>query len=204
MSRHSTYDGDMDARHPLILDPRRSALVVVDMQERLLPSIPDAGALVATVVRWIEAARLLGVPVFATEQYRKGLGPTHAAIAAALTDAVVPFDKTSFSVMGCGPFVAALRASEKTDVVLVGIETHVCVAQSAIDLLSVGYGVHLGLDAVGAGTAVGDRAGKARMAAAGVVSTCFEACVFDWMGDAAHPAFKTVQESVKAARRIST
>lgn len=187
----------------MILDPRRSAFVVVDVQERLLPSIPGASALVATIVRWVEAARRLGVPVFATEQYRKGLGPTHPAVAAALSGGPAPFDKTSFSIMGCAAFVEALRASEATDVVLVGIETHVCVAQSALDLLASGYGVHAGLDAVGAGTPLADRAGLERMARAGVVATCFEACVFDWMSDAAHPEFKAIQAAVKESRRMS-
>ncbi len=184
----------------MILPRDRSVLVVVDIQERLIPTIVDGDRLVAQASRLIRAAELLDVPVIVTEQYPKGLGPTDPRIVGACTT-FRPIEKASFSACGEPSFIAAIRSTDANHVVIVGIETHVCIAQTALDLVGRGYTVHIALDAIGAGNDVGGHAGRARMAAAGVIATTFEASVFDWMADARHPRFKEVQELVKSARK---
>ncbi|HEX4337870.1 MAG TPA: isochorismatase family protein [Polyangiaceae bacterium] len=123
------------------LVPDKTAVIVVDIQERLTAAMPERR--VADVVRattvLVESARLLGAPVFATVQYTKGLGPMIASVATVLGAAsVVPVEKTQFSAADAPGFVDALKAARVTDVVVVGMETHVCVYQTARDLVGLG------------------------------------------------------------------
>ena len=133
------------------LVPRKTAVIVVDIQERLVPAMPErrlADVVRATTIL-VESARLLGAPIFATVQYPKGLGPMLEAVARVLSEAgVTPIEKTHFSAMDAPGFADALRRSEVTDAVVVGMETHVCVHQTVRDLRAVGYAVHVPSDGV--------------------------------------------------------
>src|SRR5687768_9843516 len=159
-----------------------SVLVVIDVQDKLLAKIPTAAALVRNVAFLIDAAKLLSVPVTATEQYPKGLGPTTPELARRLS-ADLPA-KTAFSCCGAAGFLSDLRGLGRPNVVLAGMESHVCVAQTALDLLEAGLTVFLPADALAARSAIDHDAAVRRLERAGAVPTTAEAVAFEWVGDA--------------------
>ena len=171
-----------------------SVLVVVDVQDKLLAKMPTATQLVASVGFVLDVANLLQIPVRATEQYPKGLGPTTADIARRLPQPVPA--KTAFSCCGADGFVAELRGTGRRTAVLVGMETHVCVAQTAFDLLAEGFTVFLPADAVSSRFDIDHATALRRLERAGAVPTTAEAVAFEWVRDAAHPQFKAVSKLV--------
>lgn len=171
-----------------------SVLIVVDVQDKLLAKMPTASPLVAAVGFVLDVANLIGVPVRGTEQYPKGLGPTTPEIARRLPPSVPA--KTAFSCCGAVGFLPELRDTGRQSVVLVGMETHVCVAQTALDLLAAGFAVFLPVDAVGSRYDVDHATAVRRLEQAGAVLTTAEAVAFEWVRDAAHPQFKAVSRLV--------
>lgn len=171
-----------------------SVLVVIDVQDKLLAAVPTGPALVREVAFLLDAAALVGVPAVATEQYPKGLGPTTAELARRLP-ADRP-DKTAFSCCGAAGFLADLRGRGRKTAVLVGMEAHVCVLHTALDLLDAGFGVFLPADAVASRSAFDAEVALRRLERAGAVVTTAEATAFEWVGDAAHPQFKAVSRLV--------
>ena len=167
-------------------------ILVVDVQERLIVAIRDAQAICRQIERLLDAARLLDIPVHATEQYPKGLGLTIEPIAARF--ATPPVTKMRFSA--CVPELQA-KLDPTRAVILVGIETHVCVAQTAADLLAAGFCVLLPRDAAGARGLLDHEAAIARMASFGVTVTTCEALLFEWIATAEHPQFKAISNLVK-------
>ncbi|MBI1323367.1 isochorismatase family protein [bacterium] len=167
-------------------------LLVVDVQERLIVAIRDAQAICRQIERLIEAARILEIPIRATEQYPKGLGHTIEPIAARLPEP--PVTKMRFSA--CVP-----ELQEKLDparaVVLVGIETHVCISQTASELISAGFRVLLPRDGVGSRNQIDHETALARMAGFGVTVTTCEALLFEWIASAEHTNFKAISKLVK-------
>src|SRR5215475_12079755 len=131
--------------HPSQMTPADTALLVIDVQEKLVPKILGADALVRNIAFLVEAARLLGIPVQATEQYPKGLGPTVAALRPHLPERP---DKVGFSSCAV-PSVVETRRGGRTKVLLAGIETHVCVLHTALDLLALDFRLYVAADAVG-------------------------------------------------------
>jgi nicotinamidase-related amidase len=174
------------------LDPASSLLCVVDIQERLLAAIPSAAQVVARSVRLARAARLLGVGSVLVEQYPRGLGSTPGELAAELPPAV---SKMTFSCAGCEAVAGALAAGVGS-VVLCGLETHVCISQTALDLLARGLGVFVAVDAVGSRHAIDHDTALARLQASGAVVTTTEAVVFEWCRSAEHPQFQAVRKLV--------
>ncbi|QJW99332.1 isochorismatase family protein [Frigoriglobus tundricola] len=173
-----------------------SVVVVIDVQDKLLAKIPSAAGLVRNAAFLLDAAALLAVPVRATEQYPKGLGPTTADLARRLP-APLPA-KTAFSCCGAGTFLEELEMLRRPNVVLVGMETHVCVAQTALDLLHAGLHVFLPVDALAARSAIDHDTALRRLEQAGAVPTTAEAVAFEWLADATHPQFKTVSAMIVA------
>lgn len=167
-----------------------SVVVVIDIQDKLLPKIPDAARLVRNAGFLLDVAAQLGVPVRATEQYPKGLGPTAADIARRLP-APLP-TKTAFSCCGADTFLEELEMLRRPNVILTGTETHVCVAQTAFDLLVAGLHVFLAVDALAARGTIDHDTALRRLEQAGAVPTTVEAVAFEWLRDAAHPQFKAV------------
>ena len=179
---------------PPRMDAASCVLVVVDVQDKLLAKMPTAAALVASVGFVLDVANLLGVPVRATEQYPKGLGPTTADIARRLPQPIPA--KTAFSCYGAGGFVADLKTLGRNTVVLVGMETHVCVAQTAFDLLAAGFTVFIPVDAVSSRFDLDRATALRRLEQAGAILTTAEAVAFEWVRDAAHPQFKAASKLV--------
>jgi len=170
-----------------------AVLLLVDLQQRLMPAIDDGETVVARAVRLAEAARLLDVPVRATEQNPAGLGPTVAPLAA-YPQAILA--KTTFSATGDPGFPALLPAGAR-EIVVAGCEAHVCVLQTALGLLTLGHRVLVAADAVGSRDPA-DRAAaldRARQHGAEIVTS--EMVLFEWLRDSRHPKFREVQNLLK-------
>ena len=176
----------------MLLTAESAALLLIDLQERLMPAIYDGETVVARAVRLAEAARLLEVPIRATEQYPSGLGPTVPQLAA-YPQAILT--KTTFSAAADPGFAALLPAGG--DVIVAGVEAHVCVLQTVLGLLPRGHRVLLVADAVGSRDPA-DRAAaidRARQHGAEIVTS--EMVLFEWLRDAQHPKFREVQKLLK-------
>lgn len=180
------------------LSASTTTLLVVDIQEKLLPAIPAATSLVRNVEFLLDVARLVGVDVRVTEQYPQGLGPTIARLATKLpTDRPA---KRSFSCCGAPGLTSSLEP-HRPWILLVGMETHVCVSQTALDLLHLGYRVTVAVDAVAARFRIDHDTALERLRGAGVILTTVEAVAFEWVGSSEHAEFRTfsrlVQERAK-------
>lgn len=187
------------ATYPNLLDSGNSVLVVVDMQGRLTSVMPetDAAAMIANGLRLLEAANILGVPVLLTEQYPKGLGPTAAEILEHLPPAANVFEKTGFSCCAAEGFNQALLASGRSQVILVGQEAHVCVLQTALELLDQGYRVYVTEDAVCSRRHDHKFNALRRLRQQGVSIVCYESVLFEWLKDAKHPDFKAISSLLR-------
>lgn len=174
-----------------------TALLVVDVQERFIPVIHDAKAVVENSVVAIRASRELGIPILTTEQYPEGLGVTVPEIAVALGDAYKPSEKTAFSACGVEQVGAELRDVGAKSVVIVGIEAHVCVLQTALDLLEQGYHVFPVANAISSRTPENRTLGLERMRQSGAVIVSTEMLIFELLRDARDPHFKTLQSLIK-------
>ena len=171
-----------------------SVLVVVDIQDKLLSKIPTAATLVRNTAFLLDVARLLDVPARGTEQYPKGLGPTTAEIARRLP-AELPA-KTKFSCCGAESFLTDLLGLRRPNVILAGMEAHVCVLHTALDLIEADFTVWLPVDAIASRTALDAETAIRRLEKSGAIPTTAEAVAFEWVADAAHPQFKVVSKLV--------
>ena len=183
--------------HENILDPSRTVLAVIDVQESFRPHIPDFSEVAARCALVAHAAQLLGVTVVVTEQYPKGLGRTAAEIAAVLPEGFEPIEKTAFSSCGAQPFVSRLEAVGARQVLLCGIEAHVCVNQTAHDLLARGLQVHVLTDCVSSRSESNRRTGLDKMFRSGALPSSTELALFELMRDARHEQFKAIQKLIK-------
>lgn len=169
-----------------------AALLVIDVQDKLGAAMPaEAWArVVKHTVILVEAAKVLGLPVYVTEQYPKGLGPTNAQVLAALPAGATPIEKLAFSGGAVKSLALALFQSGRRQVIVCGMETHVCVFQSARDLAAGGYQPFVALDACSSRTAENQAIGAALMRDAGATLSSTEAIVYDLLGAAGTPEFK--------------
>jgi nicotinamidase-related amidase len=181
-------------RSPELMSANETALLVVDAQEKLLNVIPSHERIVWNIRRLLDAAAALGVPAAATEQYPQKLGRMPAILAERLHE---PASKLSFSGAACGPFFDQWRDAGLYRILLCGIETHVCIAQTAFDLLAAGWMVYLAVDAVGTRHAIDHETALRRMESAGVVLTTTEAAMFEWCRVAGTPEFKQISALAK-------
>jgi nicotinamidase-related amidase len=184
-------------RHENTLDPKQTALAVIDMQESFRGPVPDFAEVAARVARVAHAAQLLNLPVIVTEQYPKGLGHTASEIRAVLPEALEPIEKTAFSSCGASEFVAQLERAGARQVLLCGIEAHVCVNQTAHDLLARGYQVHLLTDCISSRSVQNKQVGLEKMLRSGALPSSTEMALFELMRDARHEQFKAIQKLIK-------
>jgi nicotinamidase-related amidase len=184
------------------LRPAESSLLVVDVQEKLLPAIAETPRLLLNISFLLDVARLLDVPALATEQYPSGLGRTAAVLSERLP-AERPA-KLDFSCCGVPDIVPRLRHGGRSTVVVCGIETHVCVLQTTLDLCDAGLTVAVAADAVGGRLALDHELALRRMERAGaLVATC-ETIAFEWLGTAAAPQFKAISGLIRQRTRALT
>jgi isochorismate hydrolase len=188
---------------PSRLSASNAVLVVVDMQERLVPAMRDKEQLCAACEKLVRGCRILELPALFTQQYTKGLGATIISVEESWTKgaaAEIPFeyfDKTSFSVCGDAEFIDAFKKLNKCQVILCGIEAHVCVLQSALDFICEGVQVFLAADAASSRFKDDYRLALKRMQHSGVVITSAESILFELMDGAKHPKFKEISALVK-------
>jgi nicotinamidase-related amidase len=168
-----------------------TALLVVDVQDKLVPKIAHKERVVWNVRRLIDGAKILGLPVIGSEQYPKGLGPTVADVAARLGP--VP-SKLTFSCGGCSGLFDTLRDRGIHKILVCGTEAHVCVAQTVFDLLADGWRVYVAADAVGSRFEIDYRTAIGRMDSAGATLTTVEAALFEWCEAAGTPEFKQISQ----------
>jgi nicotinamidase-related amidase len=178
------------------LKPDSSAILVVDVQERLLPHMHNAEQVVKQVQRLIDGANLLNLPILVTEQYRKGLGLTVPTLATRLDKAVCTVEKMIFSAC-VEPILSTLSRLGCRTVVVCGIEAHVCVLQSCLDLADAGYLVAVAADAIGSRHADDQTWAVQRMVQAQVMPTTVESALFEFVGEAGTSLFKALLPIVK-------
>ena len=176
----------------MLIDIQRSQLLVIDLQERLLPAIHEHERLLTNVIWLIGAAQKVGVPVAAVEQYPKGLGRTVRKVRALLPDgAIAPKVRFSAVAAHC---LSGLPGSDRAQIVLVGIETHVCLLQTALELMEEGKEVYVVADCVGSRRESDRELALARMRQEGARIVSREMVVFEWLGDAGTPLFRDVSK----------
>ncbi|MFT3744683.1 MAG: isochorismatase family protein [Pyrinomonadaceae bacterium] len=173
----------------------QTALVVVDVQQAFRDVIPDLALMVSRIVTAVQGFQILGVPVIVTEQYPKGLGNTVEEIQRVLINQNSPIEKTTFS--GAAPVIEKLKEMQVSQVVLCGLETHICVNQTAHDLLEGGFQVHILTDCVASRSDHNRAAGLAKMSRSGVIECSTEMALFELMRDAKHDKFKEIQALIK-------
>jgi nicotinamidase-related amidase len=179
----------------LKLKRSRAALAVIDVQEAFRPAVLDFERVARNAAVLIQGSRTLGLPVLVTEQYPKGLGKTVPEVAAHL-EGIAPIEKVCFSAADADEFQAKLEDSGRDQVLLCGIESHVCVNQTADGLLARGIEVHVASDAVASRTEQNRDLGLHKMERAGAVLTSVETALFELLGTAGTPEFKEVQKLV--------
>lgn len=184
----------------MLMDRGRSQLLLIDIQEKLAPHISGGEAVAANCARLVHYARRLDVPITLTEHYPKGLGATSAPVLAALGNKAAPFAKIAFSSWRDDAIrarVEALRDEGRHQVIVAGMETHVCVAQTSLDLIAAGLDVFLVADAVGSRAAEVRDLAIRRLERAGAHIVAHEMVAFEWLGRGDAKEFKDLIEVIK-------
>lgn len=181
-------------RSPNLISASRSLLLVVDVQERLLPLIDEHDRVAWNVKRLLEGSKLLGVRQLTTEQYPQGLGPTVAPLRSLVANSV---EKRMFSCRECQELGRLLDEHALDQVVVCGLETHVCVQQTVLDLLSDGVSVYVVTDAVGARHTHDHETAVRRMESCGANLTTTESALFEWCESSTHPQFKALSRLIQ-------
>jgi nicotinamidase-related amidase len=174
---------------------QHGAMLVVDVQQKLMARIENRDLVIANAVRLVRAAEVLGLPVWATEQYPEGLGPTVDELASLIPERPA---KTTFHCCGAPQILEQLYGRQIRHVTLAGIEAHVCVAQTALELLHLGFGVQVPADAVGSRSRMDWEFALRRLESAGAVVATTEAILFEWTECSDRREFKAISELVKS------
>ena len=180
----------------MLIAAEKASLVVVDVQERLAPAIDGQAAVVENCARLLQAAERLAVPVLVSEQYPQGLGATISALAP-WTAAARRIEKVSFSCMGEPAFAEALKSAARRQAVVCGMEAHVCVLQTAMEMQAAGTETFVVADATGSRRAESKTVALERLARAGVEIVTTEMVIFEWLGRAGSEAFREVSKLVR-------
>lgn len=176
-----------------------SVLVIIDIQQRLSAAMPEkiVTKVIADTQFLIQSATLLNIPTIVSEQYPKGLGATVPELKDLLPVTTQVKEKTCFSCASNLDFKKTLKALNKNQVILAGMETHICVTQTAIELLELGYQVFIATDAVCSRKISHHQNAIQRMQHAGCITTNSESISFEWLRDATHAKFKTISKLLK-------
>lgn len=178
------------------LDRSRAALIVVDVQEAFRPAVLDFERIAFNTAVLVQGARILELPVFVSEQYPKGLGHTVPEVAEHL-EGIEPIEKVAFSAAAAASFPGTLQNSGRDQVLLCGIESHVCVNQTAEDLLADDLEVHVARDAVTSRSEENRELGLRKMERSGAMLTSVETALFELLREAGTPEFKQIQALIK-------
>jgi nicotinamidase-related amidase len=179
-----------------MLNIEKTALVIIDVQEKLSRVMHEKEQLFENLQRIIKGIQILGIPIVVTEQNPNGLGPTAPEIAPLLIDSK-PVTKFSFSCCGEEPFLREIEKLNRKQILLTGIETHVCVYQTAVDLIEAGYEVHTVVDCVSSRTPENKNLALDKMKSEGARLTSVEIALFELLRTAKSPKFKELSKIVK-------
>ena len=179
-----------------ILEKNNAVLLIVDIQEKLAPVMSERQKVTVNCLHLIEAAKLLNIPIVVTEQYPRGLGPTISEIRDGLPG-YDPLEKVTFDCCRGDGFPEKIASLNKGQIILTGMETHVCVLQTSLSLLKEGYTVHLVSNAVCSRKKEDYIAGREMMRDAGAVITCTETVLFQLLEKAGTPEFKAISKRIK-------
>ncbi|MEE9496704.1 MAG: hydrolase [Desulfobacterales bacterium] len=179
-----------------MITTENTALVLIDVQEKLVPAMHDKEALLNNLKKMVKGARILGLPILLTEQNPAGLGPTVPEIAELLPEEK-PVSKFSFSSCGTEQFIEELKAVNRQNILIVGMEAHVCVYQTAADLVNLNYDVQVVADAVASRTLENKKIGLEKSKAAGAGITSTEIALFELVKIAKGDKFKEIIKIVK-------
>ena len=174
----------------------RSVLLVIDLQDSYSGKLHEESRVVRATGRLIQAAQIVGVPTIVTEQYPERLGGTRREIASLLDSEAALFPKRTFSCLGAEGLGQHLRSLARDQVIVAGIETHVCVNQTVHGLLEQGYTPHLVRDALTSRFALEDEVGFAKMVGSGAIPTSAESVLFEWVEDSRADSFKAIHKLV--------
>ncbi len=184
-------------RNSNILDPKQTVLVVIDMQEAFRSAIPDFALITQKTSIAIRGSYLLKIPIIVTEQYPKGLGITVEELKLSLPDNLEAIEKTTFSACGSALFLEKLESINAKQIVICGIEAHICVNQTVHDLLEKGYQVHLLQDCISSRSTHDKHTAFEKMKGSGAIPSNVEMALFELMIDSKHEQFKAIQQLVK-------
>jgi nicotinamidase-related amidase len=179
-----------------MLDIQKCCLVVVDVQGKLAQLMYDKQALFKNIQILIKAAKILNIPILWCQQCPEALGPTVPEIAQLLTDNE-PLNKAAFSCCGAEPFNTKLNELARQQVLLCGIEAHICIYQTAVDLFRKGFSVDVLADAISSRTLENKQIAISRMAAERINISCTEMALFELLKTAEHPQFKKIAKLIK-------
>ena len=182
------------SQSPERLDFERSALLVIDVQQKLVPAIAGSESILQRIDRLIVGAKLTDVPTATTLQYPQGLGPIVSSLAEHFTSAE---EKTDFSAAVCRDALDDWAEHGRDQIVVAGIETHICVLQTVLDLIAEGQRPFVVVDAVGSRHQIDHEVAIQRMRDAGATVITSESALFEWMSSAKHPNFKQVSQLVR-------
>ena len=182
--------------HSHIIQAEQALLVVIDVQQRLLSAMPDDVSvdMIKQVSVMLKMANSLTIPVLATEQYPQGLGATEATLAQYISTPILA--KTCFSCADLPEFMTQLKASQKQQIILTGMETHICVLQTALALQTQGFQVFVVENAVSSRTVQNQHNALQRLRQADVIITNTESVLFECLADAKHPEFRSLSKLI--------
>lgn len=179
-----------------MLDRKESLLLIIDVQERLVGAL-DKDVVVSRTTTLAKAAKIMEIPTIVTQQYSKGLGQTVEPVKQGLAKDTPIIEKSAFSAVKEKGFMEILKSFNKNQIVICGIETHVCVHQTAADLITEGFDVYVAKDACASRGKYEFKQGIERMEANGAKISCVETILFEWLRSAKNPYFKEVQALIK-------
>lgn len=188
--------GILNQMNTLTIERDDAICVVVDLQEKLLPAMHEAKTLENNNIKLLKGMKTLGIPMLVTQQYTKGIGETVSSVKEVIGD-FTHIEKTSFSCMDEPEFRKAIESCDKGTVILTGIEAHICVEQTAIDLIKEGYNVALVTDCIQSRNPQNKERSIMRLANAGVIITTYESVLYELLGNSKAPEFKAISAIVK-------
>ncbi len=179
-----------------LLERDNSLLIIIDVQERLVASL-DKDIIVTRVGKLLDAANILDIPVLISEQYPNGLGHTVPQLSAKIKEGTPIAEKYSFSLLKEDGLLDKIKSFGKKQIVICGIETHICVHQTAAELIDAGFEVFVAKDACASRSKYEFKQGIEAMQANGAKISCVEIILFEWLRTAKHPKFKEIQALIK-------
>ena len=186
------------SRSPLLMNRNQTAMVVIDVQEKLTPLIDNSTLCCWNIGRLVRGSQLLQIPVIATEQYPAGLGSTIKSLSSLLQDADTNcFEKTMFSVRELTPVFEQLHEKKIQNLIVTGIESHVCVMQSALDLMSQGFDVFIPVDAISSRYQIDHETALCRLETSGATLVTTEMVLFELCESSGSPDFKAISQLIK-------